>query len=82
MERQLQSVEEEVRGEEERNSELLQANSHFEEQIKELEHLYSVCSLLSLAVHRVTKWLLKEVLFSCLFEFRIYCLACLPRSSV
>ncbi|XP_063719232.1 intraflagellar transport protein 81 homolog [Symsagittifera roscoffensis] len=41
MERQLQSVEEEVRGEEERNSELLQANSHFEEQIKELEHLYS-----------------------------------------
>merc|ERR1712226_49631 len=41
MDRQLQSVEEEVRGEEERNAELLQANAHFEQQIKELEHLFS-----------------------------------------
>ncbi|XP_075246844.1 intraflagellar transport protein 81 homolog [Convolutriloba macropyga] len=41
MDKQLQSVEEEVRAEEERNGELLQANSHFEHQIKDLEHLFS-----------------------------------------
>ena len=42
MDRQLQSVEEEVKAEEERNSELLQSNEQFESQIRELEHLFSV----------------------------------------